>query len=129
LEMMQPTNDEAASVGGLVLSRRGVTCSRLPRWPSPPLHASQALSRRSLLPIRARVCADDPADGADHSLAEGWNRDRIAERIDVHQGLVVAELARHGERAHAVLPHVGERHRRTAVAILGHAGTLTQRAL
>jgi hypothetical protein len=39
---------------------------------------------------------------------------------------MVAHLAGHEERARAVRPHIGERHRRSAVAILGHAGTLTQ---
>jgi hypothetical protein len=45
-----------------------------------------------------------------------------------HDRLVAAELTPDEQRAHAVLPHVGERHRRAAVAVLGHAGTLGGRS-
>ena len=42
-----------------------------------------------------------------------------SKRVHTHQGTVMAKLASHRKRAHAVLAHVGERHRRTAVASVG----------
>jgi hypothetical protein len=33
-----------------------------------------------------------------------------------------AKLASHRKRAHAVVGHIGERHRRAGVAVVGHAG-------
>ena len=44
---------------------------------------------------------------------------RIIEHVDIHQGGVVAEFARHRERAHAVLAHVGERHWRPRYGVVG----------
>jgi len=77
-------------------------------WLSAPLYAGQRFPLFSLQPIRSGECANDPADGADHARAEG--RDRIAECVRIHDSFMVAQLASHGQRANAVLAHVGERH-------------------
>ena len=58
-----------------------------------PLPAGQALARRPLLPVRPRVRADDAAAGADHARAERGHRHSFAESVDVHNRVVVAELA------------------------------------
>ncbi len=52
---------------------------------------------------------ESPALILRRARVEGRNRDRIAERVHVHHGFMVAKLARYRERAHAVRPHVGER--------------------
>jgi hypothetical protein len=85
-----------------------------------PLYAGQALLLRSLYPIRPRVGADKSARGTDHERAKGGNRDRVTESVRIYHGFVVAQLASQGKRSHAVLPHVGERHRRATVAVVGH---------
>jgi hypothetical protein len=90
------------------------------------MYACQAFLLRSFLPIRPGKCADDAAGCADHTRTEGGHWDCIAECVHIHHRFMAAQLAGHGERANALRPHVGERHRRTAVAILGHAGILTQ---
>src|SRR5579872_5839502 len=87
---------------------------------SAPLHPGDALARRSLLPRGPYLGADDAAASADHVRAEGRHRDRIVECVDVQHGGVMAERAGDRERAHAVRPHVGERHRRATVASLRH---------
>jgi hypothetical protein len=47
-----------------------------------------------------------------------------SKRVHTHQGIVMAKLASHRKRAHAILAHTGERHRRAAVASRGHVGGL-----
>src|SRR5258708_4981752 len=82
--------------------------------------ASQAPLRGSLLLIRPGKCANYPADCADHARAEGGNRGRISENVHIiHHRFAVAQLACHGQRAHAVRAHVGKGHRWSAVAISG----------
>ena len=41
-------------------------------------------------------------------------------RVQIQPGAVAAKLASHRMRSHPVLAHVGERHRRTAIATVGH---------
>jgi hypothetical protein len=48
-----------------------------------------------------------------------------SKRVHIHQGVVMAKLASHRKRAHAVLAHVGERHRRAAMAVGRHVPSLT----
>lgn len=40
--------------------------------------------------------------------------------VQIQPGAVAAKLASHRKRSHPVLAHVGERHRRTAIATVGH---------
>ena len=89
-----------------------------------PLPPGQALLRRALLPIVPGEWSDDAARRADHARAEGGHRRGFTKAIDVHNGFVVAEIADHPQRVNALGPHVGERHRRAAVAIRGHAVNL-----
>jgi hypothetical protein len=42
-----------------------------------------------------------------------------SKRVHIHQGIVMAKLANHRKRAHAVVARSGERHRRAAVAVRG----------
>ena len=90
-----------------------------------PLLPGQALGRWAFLPIRPHICADDPATGADHPRAEGWNRRCIVKPIDVHDGAMVADFACDRQRPHAVMAHVGEGHRRAAITSGRHVVNLT----
>src|SRR5215472_11054337 len=58
-----------------------------------PLLPGQAPLRLAFLPIRPRVRADDATGGARHARAEGGHRHGIAEAVDVHHGIMVAQLA------------------------------------
>ena len=51
------------------------------------------------LPIRSRERANDPAAGADHARAEGRDRHSVAEAVDVHNRLLVAEITAEPQRA------------------------------
>jgi hypothetical protein len=46
----------------------------------------------------------------------------LSKRVHVQQGAPAAKLASHQKRAHAVVAHIGGRHRRAGVAVVGHAG-------
>jgi hypothetical protein len=48
----------------------------------------------------------------------------LSKRVHVQQGAPAAKLASHRKRAHAVVAHIGERHRRAGVAVVGHAGSV-----
>src|SRR5215470_15571480 len=73
-----------------------------------------------LAPIRARIGADHAAAGAYHARAERRHRDRFRVVVDVENHRARAGAAIDQERAHAVRPHVAERHRRDRI-IAGHA--------
>jgi hypothetical protein len=68
-----------------------------------PLHPSQALPRRLLLPVWSGVGADAPTAGADHTEPEGRHSDVIRRVIGAEHRLVVALPAGHRERPHAEL--------------------------
>jgi hypothetical protein len=65
-------------------------------------------------------CADYSARGADHARRERRRRHSIAIAIHIEHRFVVAQLADDPQRAHALRPHVLERHRWAAVAVRGH---------
>jgi hypothetical protein len=48
----------------------------------------------------------------------------LSKRVHVQQRAPAAKLAGHRKRAHAVVAHIGERHRRAAAAAVGHAGSV-----
>jgi hypothetical protein len=50
-------------------------------------------------------------------------------RAHIQRGSVAAKLASHRKRAHVVLAHAGERHRRAAVAVVGRVGSSGRIAL
>jgi hypothetical protein len=55
------------------------------------------------------------------SAAECGRQARIAKSLDIDHGLVVTQLAHHSARTPCAR-HIGERHRRSAVAVRGHSG-------
>jgi hypothetical protein len=64
----------------------------------------------ALAPVRPRIGADHAAAGADHARPERRHRDGFRVVVNVEHDHARAGAAVHQQRAHAVRPHVAERH-------------------